>query len=131
MEAGELRSPDNKTGARMVPLSHAAARLLTALPRDPDKVFVGRKPSAHLTDLQRSLAATRRFGAHPRLQLGFASSDPWREPADDREVARAHAGSDGGAIRSLGARFRQGAAFKIADSIGTDILAHDPGPDAT
>ena len=54
LEAGELRLPDSKTGARMVPLSRAAASVLSALPRDADNpwVIVGRKPSAHLTDLQ-------------------------------------------------------------------------------
>ena len=54
LEAGEPRLPDSKTGARMVPLSRAAARLLESLPRDPDNpwVIVGRKPGAHLTDLQ-------------------------------------------------------------------------------
>ena len=54
LEAGELRLPDSKTGARMVPLSRAAASVLCALPRDADNpwVIVGRKPGAHLTDLQ-------------------------------------------------------------------------------
>ena len=54
LEAGELRLPDSKTGARMVPLSRAAAGVLAALPRNPDNpwVITGRKPGAHLTDLQ-------------------------------------------------------------------------------
>ena len=54
VEADELRLPDSKTGARMVPLSRAAAGVLTALPHDPDNpwVIVGRKPGAHLTNLQ-------------------------------------------------------------------------------
>ena len=54
LEAGELRLPDSKTGARMVPLSRAAASVLSALPRDADNpwVIVGRKPGEHLTDLQ-------------------------------------------------------------------------------
>ncbi len=54
LEAGELRLPDSKTGARMVPLSRAAASVLSALPCDADNpwVIVGRKPGAHLTDLQ-------------------------------------------------------------------------------
>ena len=33
LEDGEVRLPDSKTGARMVPLSPAAARVLTDLPR--------------------------------------------------------------------------------------------------
>ena len=54
LEAGELRLSDSKTGARMVPLSRAVAQLLESLPRDPDNpwVIAGRKPGAHLTDLQ-------------------------------------------------------------------------------
>ena len=54
VEAGELRLPDSKTGARMVPLSHAAAGVLTTLPcaRNNPRVIVGRKPGAHLTNLQ-------------------------------------------------------------------------------
>ena len=54
LEAGELRLPDSKTGARMVPPSRAAAGVLTALPcaRDNPWVIVGGKPGAHLTNLQ-------------------------------------------------------------------------------
>ena len=54
LDAGELRLPDSKTGGRAVPLAPSAARLLAALPRDPDNpwVIVGRKPGSHLTDLQ-------------------------------------------------------------------------------
>ena len=61
LEAGELRLPDGKTGARMVPLSRAAAGVLAVLPRDPDNpwVIAGRKPGAHLTDLQHPWRRTR------------------------------------------------------------------------
>ena len=54
LEAGELRLPDSKTGARMVPLSRAAAGVLTAIPRSDDNpwVIAGKKPGSHLTDLQ-------------------------------------------------------------------------------
>ena len=54
LDAGELRLPDTKTGGRAVPLAPSAVRLLAALPRDPDSpwVIAGRKPGAHLTDLQ-------------------------------------------------------------------------------
>ncbi|MCY4460477.1 MAG: hypothetical protein OXC26_08800 [Albidovulum sp.] len=46
LEAAEIRLRDGKTGARMA--------LLSALPRFEDNpwVIVGRKPGAHLTDLQ-------------------------------------------------------------------------------
>ena len=54
LEAAEIRLRDGKTGARMVPLSGAAVSVLSALPRREDNpwVIVGRKPGAHLTDLQ-------------------------------------------------------------------------------
>ena len=54
LETGELRLPDSKTGGRAVSLAPSAVRLLAALPRDPDNpwVIAGRKPGAHLTDLQ-------------------------------------------------------------------------------
>jgi len=54
LEAAEIRLRDGKTGARMVPLSGAAVSVLSTLPRLEDNpwVIVGRKPGAHLTDLQ-------------------------------------------------------------------------------
>ena len=54
LEAAEIGLRDGKTGARMVPLSGAAASVLSALPRPEDNpwVIVGRKPGAPLTDLQ-------------------------------------------------------------------------------
>ncbi len=54
LEAAELRLRDSKTGARMVPLSAAAVDVLSALPRREDNpwVITGRKPGAHLTDVQ-------------------------------------------------------------------------------
>ena len=55
LDAGELRLPDSKTGARMVPLSNAAVTVLSALPRPEDNpwVIAGKNPGAHLTDLQK------------------------------------------------------------------------------
>ena len=54
LSAAELRLQDSKTGARMVPLSAAAVGVLSAIPRIDGNpwVIVGRKPGAHLTDLQ-------------------------------------------------------------------------------
>ena len=54
LDAAELRLRDSKTGARMVALSSAAVAVLSALPRIDGNpwVIVGRKPGAHLTDLQ-------------------------------------------------------------------------------
>ena len=52
--AGELRLPDSKTGARLAPLSRAAAEVLSTLPRAPGNPWVipGRKPGAPLRNLQ-------------------------------------------------------------------------------
>ena len=54
LDTRELRLRESKTGARMVPLSDTAIRVLNALPRQGDNswVIVGRKPGSHLTDLQ-------------------------------------------------------------------------------
>ena len=52
LEAGELRLPDTKTGARMVPLSPTAARVLTELPRIEGNPWVipGFRRNRHLAD---------------------------------------------------------------------------------
>ena len=53
LEAGELKLADSKTGARLVPLSPAAARVLAELPRIAGNPWVipGTKPGKHLADL--------------------------------------------------------------------------------
>ena len=52
--AGELRLRDAKTGARMVPLTPTAAKLLDGLARVPGNpwVFPGRRPGGHLVRLR-------------------------------------------------------------------------------
>ena len=54
LASGELRLPDSKTGARLVPLSPAAAEVITELPRTPGNPWVisGRKAGAPLRNLQ-------------------------------------------------------------------------------
>ena len=54
LEAGELRLPDTKTGAKLVHLGGPAIAVLRALDRPEDNpwVIAGRKPGSHLTDLQ-------------------------------------------------------------------------------
>ena len=49
----ELRLPDTKTDARVVPLSPQATKLLTGLPRLPDNPWVipGKRPGTHMTEL--------------------------------------------------------------------------------
>lgn len=52
--AGELRLPDSKTGARLVPLSPSAAEVIASLPRAAGNPWVipGRNPGAPLKNLQ-------------------------------------------------------------------------------
>ena len=54
LKAGELRLPDSKTGARLIPLSPAAAEVITSLPRIAGNPWVipGRNPGAPLKNLQ-------------------------------------------------------------------------------
>ena len=54
LEAGELRLPDSKTGAKIVHLGEPAIAVLRGIDRKDDNpwVIVGRKPGSHLTDLQ-------------------------------------------------------------------------------
>ena len=53
LDAGELHLSDSKTGARAVPLSPSAAKLLTELPRVPGNpwVFPGKKPGTHMRNV--------------------------------------------------------------------------------
>ena len=55
MRRPRLRLRDTKTGARMVPLSNVAVSVLASLPRPDDNpwVIAGKKPGAHLTDIQK------------------------------------------------------------------------------
>ena len=54
MNAGELRLPDTKTGAKVVHLGDPAIAVLRGIQRQDDNpcVIAGRKPGSHLTDLQ-------------------------------------------------------------------------------
>ena len=135
LEAGELRLPDSKTGARMVPLSRAAAGVLAALPRDPDNpwVIAGRKPGAHLTDLQ-----------HPWRRIRARAGLDDVRIHDLRHSFASRALALGESLPMIGkllghtqvqttARYAhlardsvKASASKIADSIGADILARDP-----
>ena len=55
-ESGEMRLPDSKTGARMVPLPPKSAEVFAGLPRTPDNpwVFPGRKKGTRLVNLNDS-----------------------------------------------------------------------------
>ena len=61
-DTGEMRLPDSKTGARMVPLTSAAAKVLKGLPRTPDNpwVFPGKKKGTRLVNLNDSWERVRR-----------------------------------------------------------------------
>ena len=132
LEAGELRLPDSKTGARMVPLSQAAASVLSGVPRPDDNpwVITGKKPGAHLTDMQHPW---RRIRARAELDdvrihdlrhsfasraLALGESLPMIGKllghTQVQTTARyAHLANE--SIKASGSR--------IADSIGADILA--------
>lgn len=55
LQAGELRLPDSKTGAKTVHIGDAAVEVLKQIPRLRDNpwVIAGKKPGARLTDLER------------------------------------------------------------------------------
>ena len=61
-ESGEMRLPDSKTGARMVPLPPKSAEILVGLPRTPDNpwVFPGRKKGTRLVNLNDSWDRVRK-----------------------------------------------------------------------
>ena len=139
LNAAELRLPDSKTGARMVPLSRAAASVLNALPRSDDNpwVIAGKKPGSHLTDLQHPWRRIRaRAGldnvrihdlrhsfASRALALGESLSMIGKllGHTQVQTTARyAHLASD--SVKASGSR--------ISDSIGADILGKDMEPDA-
>ena len=117
----------------------AAAGVLAALPRDPDNpwVIAGRKPGAHLTDLQHPW---RRIRA--RAGLGDVRIHDLRHSFASRALAL------GESLPMIGkllghtqvqttARYAhlardsvKASASKIADSIGVDILAGESGQNA-
>ena len=61
LEAGEVRLPDTKTGARQVALSPAAVGVLSAIPRVANNSWVigGRKPGTRLANLNASWLVVR------------------------------------------------------------------------
>ena len=140
LDAGELRLPDSKTGARLVPLSPAAAEVIAELPRPPGNPWVvpGRNPGAPLRNLQYPWEILRARAGLPGVRIhdlrhSFASralalgeSLPMiGELLGHRRVrttARyAHLALD--SVRT--------SASRVAGSIGSDILgdgaAHTPG----
>ena len=131
LAAGEIRLPDSKTGARLVPLSPAAARVLAELPRIEDNPWVipGRKPGKHLADLNHywdrvreeadlkdvRIHDLRHSFASRALALGESLSMIGKllgHNKIDTTARYAHLARD--SIKASSA--------KVADSIGADIL---------
>ena len=139
LEAGELRLPDGKTGARLVPLSPAAAEVLSRLPRLTDNPWVipGSKPGAHLSDLQPPWERVRK-----RAGLDDVRIHDLRHSFASRALAL------GESLPMIGkllghtqvqttARYAhlardsvKASASRIAGSIGADILAKDAASNA-
>ena len=137
LDAGELRLPDSKTGARLVPLSPAAAEVIAELPRPPGNPWVipGRNPGAPLRNLQYPWEILRARAGLPGVRIhdlrhSFASralalgeSLPMiGELLGHRRVrttARyAHLALD--SVRT--------SASRVAGSIGSDILGDGAAP---
>ena len=78
--AGEFRLRDGKTGARMVPLTPTAERVLAGIRRVPHNpwVIVGKQPGTHLSHHHRRVVSPARprrprRRAHPRPPPSYAS----------------------------------------------------------
>ena len=134
LAANELRLPDAKTGARVVPLSPSAVRVLASLPRESGNAWVipGRKPGTHMRDLDDAWSILRvRAGLHDvrihDLRHSFASralalgeSLPMigkllGHSKVDTTARYAHLARD--SVHESAAR--------IADSLATDILGEN------
>ena len=138
-EAGELRLPDSKTGARLVPLSPAAMNVLSSLPREPGHPWVipGRKPGAPLRNLHAPWKIVR-----ARAGLDDVRIHDLRHSFASRALAL------GESLPMIGkllghrrvrttARYAhlardsvKASAARVADSIGADVLAGGFPPDA-
>ena len=138
LAAGELRLPDSKTGARLVPLSPAAAEVLADLPRIPGNPWVipGRTPGAPLRNLQypweilRARAGLEGVRIHD-LRHSFASralalgeSLPTIGELLGHRRVRTTARYAHLALDSVRA-----SASRVADSIGSDLLGDDDADD--
>ena len=139
LDAGELRLADGKTGSRLVPLSPAAAAVLSGLPRMGDSPWVipGREPGRHLADLQPPWERVRE-----RVGLEDVRIHDLRHSFASRALAL------GESLPMIGkllghtqvqttARYAhlardsvKASASRIADSIGADILGKETSVNA-
>ena len=117
LDAGELHLSDSKTGARAVPLSPSAAKLVAELPRVPGTpwVFPGKKPGAHMRNINGPWEIVRARGRdrectapRPAALVCFQGSGARRELADDREIVGTHADRNDGALCAPGPRLGAG-----------------------
>ena len=135
LDEGEIRLRDSKTGARMVPLSPAAAQVLADLPRVEANPWVipGFKPNGHLSDINHywdrvrdradlqdvRIHDIRHSFASRALALGESLSMIGKllgHNKIDTTSRYAHLARD--SIKASSAR--------VADSIGADILDRKP-----
>ena len=139
LEAGELRLRDSKTGARPVPLSPAAAAVLSDLPRLPGNpwVIAGRKPGARMVNLLTPWRVLRaRAGlddvrihdlrhSYASRALALGESLPMIGRLLGHRQVRSTA-----RYAHLARETVKASAFKVAGSIGADILSAGsrPGP---
>ena len=134
LEAGELRLPDSKTGARVVPLSPSAVKVLAALPRPPGNPWVipGRRPDTHLRALAdawkviRARAALEGVRIHD-LRHSFASRAlalGESLPMIGKLLGHSQMESTSRYAHLARDSVHQSAA-RIADSIATEILGND------
>ena len=132
LEAGELRLRDGKTGARPVPLSPPAAAVLSDLPRLPGNpwVIAGRKPGARMVNLLTPWRVLRaRAGlddvrihdlrhSYASRALALGESLPMIGRLLGHRQVRSTA-----RYAHLARETVKASAFKVAGSIGADILS--------
>ena len=139
LEAGELRLPDSKSGARNVPLSPAAAEVIAALPRNPGNPWVipGRISGAPLRNLQfpweilRARAGLEDVRIHD-LRHSFASRAlalGESLPVIGELLGHRRVGTTA-RYAHLALESVKTSAGRVAASIEADVLPRTPTPDA-
>ena len=139
-KAGELRLPDTKTGARVVPLTPPAAEVLTVLSRVPGNpwVFPGRKRGTHQRNINDSWDRIRK-----RARLDGVRLHDLRHSFASRALALGESLSMIGKLLGhtqiqttaryahLARESVKASTAKVAESIGVDILSLEPGRSAS
>ena len=131
LEGGELRLPDSKTGARMVPLSPTAAQVLQEHPRIKGNPWVipGFKRNRHLADLNHYWDRVRERSDLQDVRIhdirhSFASRA--LALGESLSMIGKHLGHNKMETTSRYAHLRRdsikASSARVADSIGADIL---------